>query len=234
MTRGGHFRHQLSRANLDAASMPTQHSARAQRMTDERFPRRDFLKVTASTALTFGAGLPATAQTSASAPPSPAPPFSTARPADFILKFFDRPGDRHRRRADRRRRRGCGNGGACRTGDPHHRSEGQVRHPRSDRRSCSHGSRGPQEYLSFARARAFDPRRPGPHRRPRAQDQARRVDRHHADRRSAVLLQRTGGSRRKAMAKAPRSRCRRPQQSRIHPLDLGFLASHLAAGVLRQ
>src|SRR5262249_57584701 len=56
------------------------------RMTDERFPRRDFLKVTASTALTFGAGVPATAQISASAPPSSAPPFSTAQPANFILK----------------------------------------------------------------------------------------------------------------------------------------------------
>ena len=55
-------------------------------MTDERFPRRDFLKVSASTALTLGAGLPATAQTSAAAPPSPAPTFSIARPADFILK----------------------------------------------------------------------------------------------------------------------------------------------------
>jgi hypothetical protein len=32
-------------------------------MTEERFPRRDFLKVTASTALTFGAALPTTAQT---------------------------------------------------------------------------------------------------------------------------------------------------------------------------
>src|SRR5262249_57268898 len=53
-------------------------------MAEERFPRRDFLKVTASTALTFGATLPATAQTSASAPPSP--PFSTAQPAEFILK----------------------------------------------------------------------------------------------------------------------------------------------------
>src|SRR5258708_10555837 len=86
MTRGGHFRRQLSRANHDEESMPTQHSAGAQRMTDERFPRRDFLKVSASTALTLGVGFPATAQTSASAPPSPAPPFSTARPADFILK----------------------------------------------------------------------------------------------------------------------------------------------------
>src|SRR5215471_10711462 len=53
-------------------------------MTEERVPRRDFLKVTAGTALTFGAGLPATAQTSASAPPSP--PFSTAQPVEFILK----------------------------------------------------------------------------------------------------------------------------------------------------
>ena len=55
-------------------------------MTEEHFPRRDFLKVTATTALTFGAGLPATAQTSAAAPRSPAPPFPTAQPADFILK----------------------------------------------------------------------------------------------------------------------------------------------------
>ena len=55
-------------------------------MTEECFPRRDFLKVTASTALTFGAALPATAQTSASAPSSPAPSYSTAQPADFILK----------------------------------------------------------------------------------------------------------------------------------------------------
>src|SRR5215510_5265137 len=52
-------------------------------MTEERFPRRDFLKVTASTALTFGATLPATAQTSASAPPSPS---STSQPADVIFK----------------------------------------------------------------------------------------------------------------------------------------------------
>jgi hypothetical protein len=55
-------------------------------MTEESIPRRDFLKVTASTALTFGAGLPATAQTSASAPPSPASLISAARPADLILK----------------------------------------------------------------------------------------------------------------------------------------------------
>src|SRR5262249_39848985 len=52
-------------------------------MAEERFPRRDFLKVTASTALTFGAALPATAQTSASAPPSPS---STSQPADVIFK----------------------------------------------------------------------------------------------------------------------------------------------------
>src|SRR5262249_27591446 len=55
-------------------------------MTQERTPRRDFLTATASTALTCGAGLPATAQTSASAPPSPAPTFSTAQPAAFIFK----------------------------------------------------------------------------------------------------------------------------------------------------
>src|SRR5215475_5105482 len=55
-------------------------------MTAKRFPRRDFLKVTASTALTVGAALPATAQTSASAPSSPAPSSSTVQPADFILK----------------------------------------------------------------------------------------------------------------------------------------------------
>jgi predicted amidohydrolase YtcJ len=55
-------------------------------MTEKRFPRRNFLTATASTALTFGAGLPATAQTSAPAPSSPPPTFSTARPADVILK----------------------------------------------------------------------------------------------------------------------------------------------------
>src|SRR5262245_43027915 len=55
-------------------------------MAEERFPRRDFLKVAASTALTFGAALPATAQTSTSAPPSQAPSSSTGQPADFILK----------------------------------------------------------------------------------------------------------------------------------------------------
>src|SRR5262249_61359765 len=55
-------------------------------MAEERFPRRDFLKVTASPALTFGAALPATAQTSASAPPSPAPSSSTSQPADVIFK----------------------------------------------------------------------------------------------------------------------------------------------------
>jgi hypothetical protein len=55
-------------------------------MAEERFPRRDFLKVTASTALTFGAALPATAQTSASAPPSPAPSSSTSQPVDVIFK----------------------------------------------------------------------------------------------------------------------------------------------------
>src|SRR6266446_6361842 len=86
MTRSGHFRRQPSRANLDPTSITMHGQRREGRMTDERFPRRDFLKVTASTALTLGAGFPATAQTSASAPPSPAPPFSTARPADFILK----------------------------------------------------------------------------------------------------------------------------------------------------
>jgi predicted amidohydrolase YtcJ len=55
-------------------------------MTDESIPRRDFLKATAGTALTFGAGLPAAGQTLASAPPSPASLISTARPADLILK----------------------------------------------------------------------------------------------------------------------------------------------------
>src|SRR5437879_7146265 len=56
-----------SRANLDPTSTPTQDSGSEVRMTEERFPRRDFLKVTASTALTFGAGVSAAAQTSASA-----------------------------------------------------------------------------------------------------------------------------------------------------------------------
>src|SRR5256884_1733086 len=86
MTRGGHFRRpQVALTSIRQVRQRRPAEARG-RMTDERFPRRDFLKVTASTALTLGAGFPATAQTSASAPPSPAPPFSTARPADFILK----------------------------------------------------------------------------------------------------------------------------------------------------
>src|SRR5215470_9411872 len=55
-------------------------------MTNECLPRRDILKVTAGAALTFGADLPATAQTSASTPPSPAPSSSPGQPADFILK----------------------------------------------------------------------------------------------------------------------------------------------------
>src|SRR5262249_7166375 len=81
--RGRSFPPPQSRATLDPTRMPTQDSEG--RMTEERFPRRDFLKVTASTALTFGAALPATAQMSASAPAPPAT-FSTARPADLILK----------------------------------------------------------------------------------------------------------------------------------------------------
>jgi predicted amidohydrolase YtcJ len=55
-------------------------------MTNESIPRRDFLKATAGTALTFGAGLPAAAQTSTSAPPSTVSLVSPARPADLILK----------------------------------------------------------------------------------------------------------------------------------------------------
>jgi hypothetical protein len=54
-------------------------------MTEERFPRRDFLKATASTALTFSAGLPAKAQTSASATPSPATTFSTVAAVQSLL-----------------------------------------------------------------------------------------------------------------------------------------------------
>jgi predicted amidohydrolase YtcJ len=55
-------------------------------MTNERFPRRDFLKATAGTAFAFGASVPATAQTSPSALSSTAMPLSTTQAADFILK----------------------------------------------------------------------------------------------------------------------------------------------------
>src|SRR5262249_53902930 len=62
------------------------HNGSEGRMAEEKLPRREFRKVTASTALTFGAALPATAQTSASAPPSLAPSSSTSQPADVIFK----------------------------------------------------------------------------------------------------------------------------------------------------
>ncbi len=85
-----------------------------------------------------------------------------------------------------------------------------------------------------ARTRALDPRHPGSHCRARAQQAARRMDRDHADRRSAVLFGRAGHPRRKALADPAGARCRGAEQSGVHPLDLGLLAPHAAARLLRQ
>jgi hypothetical protein len=57
-----------------------------QRMIDEGIPRRELLKVSAASALTFGTSLPATAQTSTMRQASPTSSISSAEPADLILK----------------------------------------------------------------------------------------------------------------------------------------------------
>ena len=63
---------------------------------------------------------------------------------------------------------------------------------------------------------------------------ARRLDRHHADRRSAVLFRhaRTAGG--KALADAAGAGCRRAEQPGVYSFDLGVLASHAAIGIVRQ
>ena len=57
-----------------------------QHMIDQGIPRRELLKVSAASALTFGTSLPATAQTSTMRRASPTSSISSAEPADLILK----------------------------------------------------------------------------------------------------------------------------------------------------
>ena len=125
-------------------------------------------------------------------------------------------------------------GGARGPDDAHRRSEGQDGRSRPDRRPRPHGPRGAAQRLPVARARPLDPRHPGPDRRARARQAAGRMDRDHADRRSALLLRRARDPRREALADPPGARRGRARQSGLHPRDLGILARHLSAGVMRQ
>ena len=86
---------------------------------------------------------------------------------------------------------------------------------------------GLAQRLPGARTRALDPGHPGSHRRARPRQEARRMDRHHADRRSALLLRRAGHPGREALADAAGARRRGAEQSGVHPLDLGLLARHV-------
>ena len=64
--------------------------------------------------------------------------------------------------------------------------------------------------------RALDQRHPGAHRRARARQAAGRVDRHHADRRSALLFRRARDSRGEALADARRSSMRRRPNNPVY------------------
>ena len=110
---------------------------------------------------------------------------------------------------------------------PHHRAG-------PDRRPCPHGPRGASAHLPVARPGPLDQGHPGSHRRARARQEAGRVDRHHADRRSAVLLRRARDSGREALADAAGARRGGAGQPGLHPFDLGLLARHVAARLLRQ
>ena len=145
-----------------------------------------------------------------------------------------RRGNRHRRRQDPRGRPRRRHGGAHRADDARARSQQAHRHAGPDRRPRPHGPRGAAQCLPGARQGALDQGHPGPHRRTRPRQEARRMDRHHADRRSALLLRHAGAARREALADPAGARRRRAEQSGVHPLDLGLLARHLPAGVLRQ
>ena len=65
-----------------------------------------------------------------------------------------------------------------------------------------------------ARQGPLDQGHPGPHRRARPQQEARRMDRHHADRRSALLLRHAGHPRREALADPAGTRRRRARTIR--------------------
>ena len=82
--------------------------------------------------------------------------------------------------------------------------------------------------------RSLDPRHPGPHCRTGEGQAAGRMDRDHADRRSALLFRRAREPRREALADAAGARRGGAGQSGLHPLHLGLLARHLSARVVRQ
>ena len=63
---------------------------------------------------------------------------------------------------------------------------------------------------------------------------ARRMDRDHADRRSALLFRRAREPGREALADAAGTRRGGAGESGLHPLHLGLLARHLSARVVRQ
>ena len=119
------------------------------------------------------------------------------------------PGNRGRGRADRGGRAGRGHGRAYRSGDAGNRSQRQDRHSRAHRRPRAYGPRGAAQRVPGARPRALDPRHTGADRRARAGQATGRVDRHHADRRSALLLRRARDPGREALADAQSSSMRR-------------------------
>ena len=89
--------------------------------------------------------------------------------------------------------------------------------------------------LSGARARSLDPRHPGSHRRARAQQAARRVDRDHADRRSAVSISTCRTSLPRSAGRPGRSSMpRRPNNPVFIRSIWGFWRAHAAARLLRQ
>ncbi len=207
-------------------------------MANGPIPRRDFL-------LSAGAGVAATvaamspAQSQGGAPATVGEPAGRSDPEErqrhhHRCALLRRRGDRHRRRQDSRRRPGRGDGGAYRADHPRARSQEAHRHAGPERRPRPHGPRGAPQRLPGARQGALDQGHPGPHRRARPRQAARRMGRHHADRRSALLLRHAGEPRREALADAAGARRRGAQQSGVHPLDLGLLARHVSARLLRQ
>ena len=123
-------------------------------------------------------------------------------------------GDRRFERQDHRGRPERRDGAAYRSRHARRRPQGQGGHSRHHRRPCAYGPGRAAQRVSVARARALDPRHPGPDRRARARQEAGRVDRHHADRRSAVLLSTSPTSSPKSAGRRGRSSIRRRRTTR--------------------
>ena len=185
-------------------------------MADGSIPRRDFL-------VSAGAGVAATMAAGSSAQGAKRTARVRRRAAGRSYPeerqrhhhrrpVVDRRSDRHCRRQDPRRRSGRCDGGAHRARNARARSQEADRHARPDRRPRPHGPRGAAQRLSGARQGALDQGHPGSHRRARPRQEARRVGRHHADRRSALLLRHARSARREALADAAGAR-RRPRRT---------------------